>query len=77
MRHFIQSLYPGRIDVILKREDGVTINRLRDVERCPCLGCDSVHNKHNNVEMHAKVHKEMYANEEALQWFLSSIRAIL
>jgi hypothetical protein len=39
------------------------------VERCLCLDCDYFHNKHHNIEIHAKVHKEIYANMEALGWF--------
>jgi hypothetical protein len=65
-RHFIHGIYPGRIHIVLKKRDGVTINRLWDVERCPCLGCDYFYNRHHNVEIHAKVHKEMCANMEAL-----------
>jgi hypothetical protein len=77
IRHFIYSLYPGRIDVVLKTGDGGTVNRLWDVERYPCVGCDYFHNRHHNVEIHAKVHKEMYVNAEALGWFYGSIRAML
>jgi hypothetical protein len=66
IRHFIHDLYPGRIDIVLKKGDGVTVDRLWDMEKCPCLGCDYFHSRHNNVEIYAKVHKEMYANMEAL-----------
>jgi hypothetical protein len=62
MQHFIRGLYPRRIGVVTKTVDGITVNRLWDVERCPCLGCDYFH----KVEIRAKVKKEMYANIKAL-----------
>jgi hypothetical protein len=77
IRHFIYGLSPGRIDVILKTGDGPTVNRLWDVERCPCMGYDYFHNRHHNTEIHAKVHKKMYANMEALGQFWGSIRTML
>jgi hypothetical protein len=64
--HSRESLSPGRIDIVLKTGDGVTVNRLWDMERCSCLRCDSLHNRHYKVEIHPKVHKEMYANMKAL-----------
>jgi hypothetical protein len=69
MRHFIHGLYPGRIDLVPKTGDRVIIDRLWDVEKCPCLGCDYLHNRRHNIEIHAKAHKEMYTNTEALEWF--------
>jgi hypothetical protein len=77
MPHFIHGLCPGRTDIILKTGDGETANRLWDVERCPCLGCDPFHNRHHNVEVHVKVHTEMHANMEALGWLWGSIRTML
>jgi hypothetical protein len=35
MRCFIYGLYPERIDIVLKTEDGITVNRLWDVKRRP------------------------------------------
>jgi hypothetical protein len=49
--------------------DGVIVDRLWNVERCPCLDCDSFHSRHCDVEIYAKVLKSMYANIEALEWF--------
>jgi hypothetical protein len=69
MRAFVHGLYPGRINVVLETGDGITVNRLWDVEKCPCLCRDYFHNRHYNVEIHAKVHKEMYANVQTLGWF--------
>jgi hypothetical protein len=73
IRYFISGLHPGRIEVVPKTGDWITINRLWDVERCPCLSCDYFHNTYHNVEIHAKVHKEMHANMEVLGWFWGSI----
>jgi hypothetical protein len=53
------------------------VNRLWDVERCHCLGCDYFHNRHHNIETYAKVHKEMYVNMEALGWFWGTRRTML
>jgi hypothetical protein len=69
MRHFIQDLYPERIDIILKTGDGVTVDRPWDVKRCFSLGCYYFHNKHHNVEIHSKAHKERYANIQEMEWF--------
>jgi hypothetical protein len=77
MRHFIHGLYPGRINVVFKTGDRVTVSRLWDVERCPCLGCDYFHNRHYNAKIHAKRHKEMNVNMEALGWFWDSARTLL
>jgi hypothetical protein len=77
MRHFIPSPYPGRIDTVPKIGDGATVDRLWDVERCPCLGSNDYHNKHDNIEIHAKVHKQMYANMDALGWLWDSIRIMV
>jgi hypothetical protein len=41
-------------------------NRLWDVERYHCLSCSYFQNRHHNIEIYAKVHKEMYVNMEAL-----------
>jgi hypothetical protein len=65
-RHVIQGLYPGKVDVFLKTRDGVTVDRLWNVERCPCLGCDYFYNRYHKTEMDAKVRKGMYVNVEAL-----------
>jgi hypothetical protein len=62
----MHGLYLRRIDIVLKIGDGVTVERPWDVERCLCLGCDYFHNKHHNVEIYAKAHKEMYANMQTL-----------
>jgi hypothetical protein len=77
MRHFTHDLYPGRIDIVLKTGDGVTVDKLWDVEKCPCLGCDYFHSRHHNSEIYAKLHKEMSTNTEALGWFWRSIRTKL
>jgi hypothetical protein len=66
MQHFIHSLYPGRIDILLKTGDRVILNRLWGVKKCPCLGYDYFHNRHHNVEVQAKAHKEMSANMQEL-----------
>jgi hypothetical protein len=67
MRHFIHDRCPGKIDVVLKTGYGVTIDRSCDVKKCPCVGCYYFHNRHQNVGIQAKVHKEMDANMEALR----------
>jgi hypothetical protein len=66
MRYFIHSLYPRRADIFLKTGDGVTVNKLWDVEKYPCLGSDEFRNRHHNVEIHARIYKDIYANMEAL-----------
>jgi hypothetical protein len=76
MRCFIHGLDPGRINVILKTREGLTVNRLCDVARCPCLGLHDFHNRHYNVESQSKVQKETYVNTEALGWFWDTIRII-
>jgi hypothetical protein len=69
MPHFIHGLSPRRIDIVLKTRHGVTVNKLWDMEMCPCLVCDCFYNRHHNVEVHGKAHKEMRANMEALGSF--------
>jgi hypothetical protein len=54
MRHFIHGLSPKWIDIPMKTGDGVTVNRLWDVERYPCLGCDDFYNRRPNVEITPK-----------------------
>jgi hypothetical protein len=66
MQNFIYGLYPGRIDLIMKTGDGITVNKLWDVERYPCLGCHYFHNRYHNVEIFAEVDKEIHTNREAL-----------
>jgi hypothetical protein len=77
MRYFRYDQYPRRTDIVLKTGDGVKVNRLWDVERCPYLGCDDVHNRHHNVKIHSKVHNEIDANMEALGWSCGSIKIML
>jgi hypothetical protein len=64
--YFRHGLYPGRIDIVLKTGDRVTLNRLRQAKGSCCLGCDYFRNRHHNIEIHPKVHKEIYATMQAL-----------
>jgi hypothetical protein len=51
-------------------------DRQWDFERCPCVGRDYFYKRHHSAEAHAKKHKEMDANIQALARFSSSIRTM-
>jgi hypothetical protein len=70
MRHFWEGMYPEKIHIKLMTGDGERAGRQAgrqwDVQSSPCLECDPFHKRHDNVEVHAKKHEEMYANMQAL-----------